>query len=47
MAVFRAYEMANGGVEVTDVSIENIPQPATVKTCQDAICVFQRAQIGR
>ena len=37
---------ANGGVEVTDVSIENIPQPATVKTCQDAICVFQRAQIA-
>ena len=32
---------ANGGVEVTDVSIENIPQPATVKTCQDAICVFR------
>ena len=44
--LYFARMKANGGVEVTDVSIENIPQPATVKTCQDAICVFQRAQIA-
>lgn len=44
--LYFARMKANGGVEVTDVSIENIPQPAAVKTCQDAICVFQRAQIA-
>lgn len=30
--LYFARMKANGGVEVTDVSIENIPQPATVKT---------------
>ena len=44
--LYFARMKANGRVQVTDVSIENIPQPATVKTCQDAICVFQRAQIA-
>ena len=44
--LYFARMKANGGGEVTDVSIENIPQPATVKTCQDAICVFQQAQIA-